>query len=101
MVTFQSDARYDIFAKKNIFIIEGSRLCSSHLDEKGFVLEEDLSQIKSNDTTIKFDAEAIEELLQNVQSAKNESQLFSQYSSSSPIQENSLKLIGKINICEI
>ena len=91
MVTFQSDARYEIFAKKNIFIIEGSRLCSSHLDEKGFVLEEDLSQIKSNDTTIKFYAEAIEELLQNFQSSKNESQLFSQYSSSSPIQENSLK----------
>jgi hypothetical protein len=53
-----------------------------------------LSEIKSKNTTIQFDAEAIEELLQNFQSAKNESQLFSQYSSSSPIQENSLKLIG-------
>ena len=76
MVTVQSDARYEIFAKTKTFIIKNSRLCIAHLDEKAFVFEEDLSQIKSIDTTIQFDAKAIEELLHNFQSAKNDSRSY-------------------------
>jgi hypothetical protein len=94
MVIIKSNPRYEIFSKTSIFIIKGSRLCSSHLDEKGFVKGKEMYRIKSINAKINFDTIAIEELLKNFQSAKNESQIYSQFSSSSPIQDNALKIIG-------
>ena len=93
MVTLKSNPRYEILAKTNTFIVKGSRLCSSHLDEKGFVIEQDLTSIKPIGI-VNFDEEGIKELIENFQLSKNSSQIFSQFSASNPIQENSLKLIG-------
>ncbi len=51
-------------------------------------------RIKSINAKINFFTIAIEELLKNFQTAKNESQIYSQFSSSSQIQDNALKIIG-------
>ena len=93
MVTIQSNPRYEILAKTNTFIVKGSRLCRSHIDEKGFVFEQDLALIKSSGT-INFDEEGIKELVDHFQLSRNSSQIFSQFSPSSPIHDNSLRLIG-------
>ncbi len=37
MEVIHSQSRYDIFAKLNIFIVKGSRICTRHLDEKDFI----------------------------------------------------------------
>ena len=58
-----SNSRFDILAKTNIFIVKGSRLCRCHLDEKGFVIEKDLFLVQSFDGEVTFDENSINELI--------------------------------------
>ena len=95
MVVIHSQSRYDIFAKLNIFIVKGSRICTQHLDEKGFVIFCDyLKLIESINGTVLFDEESIQELIDNFQTVRNSSQLMSQFGESSPIENNTLNLTG-------
>jgi len=50
--------------------------------------------IKSIHGVVNFDENSIKQLICNLKEAKYESQIFFQYSSSSPIQEDILKLTG-------
>jgi hypothetical protein len=47
MCKISQEAIYDILAKTNIFIIKNSRICGSHLDEKGFLVDRCLNDIIS------------------------------------------------------
>jgi hypothetical protein len=94
LLRVKNDARLKILAKTNIFIVEGSRLCEDHLDEKEFVIERDLHNINPIDGKVNFDENTIKELIKYLIETKNNSQFFNQFSSSNSIGENSLKLIG-------
>ena len=94
MVVIHSQSRYDIFAKLNIFIVKGSRICTQYLDEKGFVNCDYLKLIESINGTVLFDEESIQELIDNFQTVRNSSQLMSQFGESSPIENNTLNLTG-------
>ena len=94
LLRIKTDPRFDVLAKTNIFIAEGSRLCPCHENEKGFVNDADLKLIKSIHGVVNFDENSIKQLICNLKEAKYESQIFFQYSSSSPIQEDILKLTG-------
>ncbi len=94
MEVIHSQSRYDIFAKLNIFIVKGSRICTRHLDEKGFINPDYLRLIESINGTVLFDVESIQELIDNFQTVRNSSQLMSQFGESSPIENNTLNLTG-------
>ena len=94
MAVIHSQSRYDIFAKLNIFIVKGSRICTQHLDEKGFINPDYLKLIESINGTVLFDEESIQELIDNFQTVRNSSQLMSQFGESSPIENNTLNLTG-------
>ena len=94
LISIKSDASFDILAKKNIFVVKGSRCCNYHLDEKGFLTKEALTNLQAITGNVDFDKEAIQELIDAFQNSKSTNQFFSQYSSSNPIEENSLSLIG-------
>ena len=65
-----SNSRFDILAKTNIFIVKGSRLCRCHLDEKGFVIEKDLNLVQSIDGEVTFDEISIKNSLQCLNNLK-------------------------------
>ena len=90
MEVIHSQSRYDIFAKLNIFIVKGSRICTRHLDEKGFINPDYLRLIESINGTVLFDVESIQELIDNFQTVRNSSQ----FGESSPIENNTLNLTG-------
>ena len=74
--------------------MKGSRLCRCHLDEKGFVIEKDLNLVQSIDGEVSFDENSINKLIVMYKQSKTSSQIFSQYDSTSPIQDDSLQMIG-------
>lgn len=94
LIRVKNDTRFDILAKTNIFIVEASRLCEDHLDEKGFIIESDLQKINPIEGKVNFDENSIKELIKYFIETKNNSQIFNQFSSSSSIEDNSLKIIG-------
>ena len=92
--TIKPNSRFEILAKKNIFIVKDSRICSHHLDEKGFVTEECLNLIEPIDGIVNFNENSIKELIQNFTEAKSSSQIYAQFSTLSPICDDSLQLTG-------
>ena len=94
MCKISQEAIYDILAKTNIFIIKNSRICASHLDEKGFLVDRCLNDIIPLEGSVLFDENYVQELIENLIESKKRSQLFCQYSRLNPIEENSLRLLG-------
>ncbi len=72
----KDDARFEVLAKTNKFIAEGSRLCRFHVDEKGFIDESNLKLIKPINGVVNFDENSIKQLILNLRDAKCSSQIF-------------------------
>jgi hypothetical protein len=94
MCKISQEAIYDILAKTNIFIIKNSRICASHLDEKGFLVDRCLNDIIPLEGSVFFYENYVQELIENLIESKKRSQLFCQYSRLNPIEENSLRLLS-------
>ena len=94
LVTISNDASLDILAKKNLFIVKGSRCCSTHLDEKGFLTTDSMETVKHISGIVEFDQEGILELIKAIHDSKRTNQFLSQFTNANPIEENSLELIG-------
>ena len=80
--------------KSDIYIVKGSRCCISHLDEKGFLIEDSILRIKPIYGSVLFDEDSIKELISNFQNTSNCNQFFSQFDSSKPLEGKTSKLIG-------
>jgi hypothetical protein len=89
-----NEAALNFLAKTDIYVVNGSRCCHSHLDEKGFLNNDAIKLIKPIVGDVVFDENSIKDLIKSFQNSKSKNQFYTQFESSSPLEDDSLKLIG-------